>query len=248
MLPHVIPLQSASNLRDLGGWPTADGRAVRTGLVFRAPALRGLNPEDAAAIQALGLRTVCDFRGAREHQRRPVEIAGAASHSLPIEPLIGAGLGDIAHTAEVAGHDRAADMLAALSRAYTAYALDYAGQYRALFDHMLRDDGLPLLMHCTAGKDRTGFGAALVLTALGVGWDHVMQDYLATNLLWKRESASDFVMPESAKDVLLTAHAALLTTAFDSIRAAHGSLDAYLAGPLGLDASARARLVDRLVA
>jgi protein-tyrosine phosphatase len=244
----AIPLISASNLRDLGGWPTEDGRRVRKGLVYRAPALANLAPEDEAVIAALGLRTVCDFRGTRERLHRPVQIAGATTISLPIEPSVGAGLSDILHTGKVSGHFRQADMMELLQEAYVDYALRNSEQYRAMFRCLLQPDGLPLLIHCTAGKDRTGFGSALLLSALGVAWAHIVEDYLATNVLWKQEIARDFFnLPGDVMQVLLGAHEPLLTAAFVALRREYGSLDAYLSGPIGLDAQARIRLADVLL-
>jgi protein-tyrosine phosphatase len=248
MPPADIPLKSASNLRDLGGWPTQDGRVVRRGVVFRASALAGLDVADQAVVASLGLRCVVDFRSAHERLRRPVEIAGAAGHSLAIEPSVGAGLKDILHTGEVSGHLGPDDLMALLAEAYRDYALENFVQYRGMFDLILRDDGLPMLMHCSAGKDRTGFGAALLLSALGVAWADVMEDYLATNRFWRREIAGDFRVSAEVADVLMGAHAPLLEAAFSALRGQYGSLEAYLAGPIGLTAEKRVRLADRLLA
>ena len=242
----MIPLENASNLRDLGGWPTSSGRHVRTGLIFRAPALANLSQADVATIAGLGLRTVCDLRGVREAAHTPVHVAGAVVRSLPIEPSVGASLKDILRTGQATGHMSPGEMLDLLRDAYRAYALQSAPQYRALFACLQAEDGVPLLLHCSAGKDRTGFGSALILTALGVAWPDVMSDYLATNTQWKREIASKFDLPPDVKEVLLGARAELLVAAFDAIRAEYGSVDAYLAGAMALDADARARLVDRL--
>jgi protein-tyrosine phosphatase len=246
-LPRTVPLAAASNLRDLGGYPTADGRRVRAGLLYRAPALLGLTPADEAAIAALGLRTVCDFRGERESAANPVTLAGAAVQLLPIEPSVGAGLKDILRTGMASGHVSADDMLELLREAYQAYALQSFDRYRTLFALLNDDANLPLLFHCSAGKDRTGFGAALLLTALGVSWDHVLHDYLATNRLWRREIARNFDLPGPVKDALLAAHAGLLTAAFDAVRGAYGSVDAYLDRAIGLNETARAALADRLL-
>jgi protein-tyrosine phosphatase len=246
-LPRTITLANASNLRDLGGYPTADGRRVRHGLVFRAPALLALSEADIEAIAALGLRTTCDFRGVREREANPVLIAGAQPVPLSIEPSVGAGLRDILRTGLATGHVSPEEMLELLREAYQAYALQSFDRYRVLFD-LLRDDAnLPLLFHCSAGKDRTGFGAALLLSALGVSWDHILHDYLATNRLWRREIARNFDLPQPVKDTLLGAHAVLLTSAFDSVRGAYGSVDAYLERAIGLNAAARAELADRLL-
>jgi protein-tyrosine phosphatase len=241
VLPRVIVLQNASNLRDLGGW-RAGARRVRHGLVFRAPALVDLSPGDVAAVAALGLKTVCDLRGRRERALAPVDLAGTDNRSLPIEPSVGGSLKDILRTGQVEGSASRQDMMALLREAYVAYALQSAGQYRQLFAAILEEDSLPLLLHCSAGKDRTGFGSALLLSALGVGWDDVMADYLATNRLWRRETARNFDLPDAVKDALLEAHAEMLEAAFTALRAQSGSLDAYLRDSIGLDRQARERL------
>jgi protein-tyrosine phosphatase len=242
-----IPLNFASNLRDLGGWPTQDGRHVRRGVVFRASALSGLSAADQAVVASLGLRCVVDFRGAHERSRRKVEIAGAAGHILAIEPSVGAGLADILRTGQVSGHLGPDDMMGFLAEAYRDYALQNFVQYRGLFDLLLQDGALPLLMHCSAGKDRTGFGAALLLSALGVAWPDVMEDYLATNRFWRREIAGDFTMSAEIADILMSAHAPLLEAGFEAMRRQYGSLEAYLAGPIGLTPEKRARLAELLL-
>jgi protein-tyrosine phosphatase len=246
-LPRAIPLENASNLRDLGGWPTHDGRRVRFGLVYRAPALIGLSPTDMRSIAALGLRTTCDFRGVKESAANPVVLDGAAVQLLPIEPSVGAGLRDILRTGQASGHVSPEDMLELLREAYVAYALTSFPRYRQVFALLAADENLPLLMHCSAGKDRTGFGAALLLTALGVDWPHVLQDYLATNTHWKREIAGFFDLPAPVKNALLSVHEPLLVAAFDAAREKFGGMDAYLAEAIGLDATARTRLADRLL-
>jgi protein-tyrosine phosphatase len=247
-LPTHIKLEKASNLRDLGGWPAGGGKRVRGGMVFRAPALVALSEADERTIAALGIRTVCDFRGARESDYNPVRINGARHEKLPIEPSVGAGLKDILRTGMATGHAGPEDMLELLRAAYQAYALESFGQYRAMFALLLAEDGPPLLFHCSAGKDRTGFGAALLLTALGVGWDDVLADYLATNRLWRREIADYFDMPKPLKDTLLSAHASLLSAAFSAVNGAYGSVDAYLEQAIGLDGQRRAELRARLTA
>ena len=243
-----IPLQSASNLRDLGGWPTQSGRRVRAGLVFRAPALSRLCAEDEAVIATLGLRTVCDLRGVHEAAHNPVALAGATVVKLPIEPSVGASLRDILRTGQDSGHATPQDMMGLLRDAYCAYALQSFPQYRSLFAALLAPGGLPLLLHCSAGKDRTGFGSALLLSALGVSWAHVLEDYLATNTLWRREAASSFDLPPAVKDILFGAHEELLAAAFDAVRQEYGSLDTYLERAIGLDAAARDTLTERLTA
>jgi protein-tyrosine phosphatase len=243
-LPNAIALENASNLRDLGGWPTADGRRVRPGMIFRAPALLELSEADLGKLAGLGIRTVCDLRGGREGTARPVRIDGARHAHFPIEPSVGGSLRDILRTGVATGHASPDDMMALLRDAYRAYALQSFTQYRSLFALLLADDGAPLLFHCAAGKDRTGFGAALILTALGVGWDDVVADYVATNRLWRRETAV-FDMAQPVKEVLLSAHPELLAAAFAAVRGAYGSMDAYLEKAIGLGPAERSALLAR---
>ena len=197
-LPRPVALAGASNVRDLGGWPAAGGR-VRFGRVFRAAALSGLTPADAAALAGLRVRTVCDLRGTAERAAAPSRLAAVAVHSLPIEPSVGASLRDILDTRDATGED----VLTLMRAAYTAYALDWAHHYRVVFD-LLLDEREALLFHCSAGKDRTGFGAALILTALGTPRDAVMTDYLASNQLWQGDAQiAAGLPPEIAAHLLL---------------------------------------------
>jgi protein-tyrosine phosphatase len=246
-LPVAIALERASNLRDLGGWPTQDGRRVRTGLVFRAPTLIGLTDADRAVIARLGLRTAIDFRGVQERANNPVILQGVAHIPEPIEPSVGASLRDIVLTGQASGHVSPEDMLELLTDAYRAYAVTSFPRYRALFAALANDASLPLMFHCSAGKDRTGFGAALLLTALGVAWEHVLADYLATNRLWRREIARNFDLPAPVKDILLSVHESLLTAAFAAATDAYGTIDAYLDQAIGLDRSAISKLQSRLL-
>ena len=228
-LPFVIELAGVSNLRDIGGYRTVDGRTVRSGMVFRSAALAGLTDADRAVVAALGLRTVCDFRGVEESGRAPTRLDGLQVVALPIEPTVGAGLRDILQTGQATGealHD-------VLARAYAAYALSSQAQFGGVLDRII-DGETPLLFHCAAGKDRTGFAAALLLTTLGVPWDTVVADFEATNRLWRRDTVPSSDLPQAVRDSLLRADPALLQAAFDAARAQYGSLDAYFSGAYGL--------------
>ncbi len=236
-LPFVLHLSGVSNLRDLGGYRTADGRRVRRGLVFRSAALAGLTAADEEHVARLGLRRICDLRGVEESRAAPTRLAGPVIVPLPIEPTVGAGLRDVLRTKQATGEA----LEAVLTEAYVAYALASSAQYRALLA-MLVEGAAPLLFHCSAGKDRTGFGAALLLTALGVPWSTVVADFEATNRLWRRDTVQTSDLPAAIREQLLRAEPAYLTAAFEAARRAHGSLDAYLAEALDLGPANRAKL------
>lgn len=244
--PRVIALQGCSNLRDLGGYRTADGRRLRMGRVFRGASLANLTDADLVRFAALGIRTVCDLRGAQESGRAPSRLPDADAPEvvrLPIEPRIGASLRDLLARNATAGED----MFAVLQTAYAAYASEHLPRYRAIFALMLEARRLPLLFHCSAGKDRTGFGAALLLTALGVPQETVIADYLATNRIWRREHALPPDTPPALRDTLLTAHRPLLEGALTQALDRYGSLERLMADGLGLDAAGLRLLRDTLL-
>lgn len=236
-LPRSIVLEGASNVRDLGGWPAADGTHVRFGVVFRSASLGRLTGADAARLAATGLRTVVDLRGEAERKHAPSRLdslPGVAVHFLPIDPSLGGPLRAIAAARE--------DAMAMMQHAYTSYALDWPHRYAALFGLLAQPARRPLLFHCTAGKDRTGFGAPLLLAALGVEYEAIRADYLATDRLWQGDAEIRAALPPVVADVLLTVHGELLDVAFAAIRGAYGSLDVYLEQRIGLDAARREHL------
>jgi protein-tyrosine phosphatase len=238
-LPRVLPLEGASNLRDLGGWRTADGRRVRPGRIFRSDALHGLTEADLARLAGTGLRTVCDLRGVREAARAPSRLPpGAEAHPLPIEPFVGASLKDMLERGAATGEGATA----LLRQAYLAYVSDHLPAYRALFALLLEEARRPLLFHCSAGKDRTGIGAALILTVLGADRATVIADYVATDRFWRRDHPLPQGVPQAAAEAILATHPALLEEALDRALATFGGVEGLAREGLGLDRAALAEL------
>src|SRR2546429_6687993 len=114
----------------------------------------------------------------------------------------------------------------------------------ALFAHLL-EDRAPLVIHCTAGKDRTGFACALILHTLGVSEDIISEDYLLTNRFYRRDPNSSSDLPEEVKQVLGSVQASFLAAAFEAIDADYGDLETYLRDGLGLGTAERASLEAR---
>ena len=175
---RVLPLQGGRNFRDLGGYRTADGRTVKWGLLYRSGQMHDLTPADYAYLQGLGIRTVCDFRDTRERAgestlwpagRKPkvlsddyaLDMSGLA---LPGDPSTWT-------------HEQ---VVTAMTATYPKLLDQFRGQYARMFAELLAGD-VPLAFHCTAGKDRTGVAAALLLTALGVPRATIVEDYLLSN-------------------------------------------------------------------
>jgi len=234
-LPISVPLTGASNLRDLGGWRTVDGRRVRRSLVFRSASLATLTDADLATVATLGLRTVCDLRGEREAAAAPSRLpAGVERVLLPIEPQVGGSIRDLLKREVATGED----VVGLMERAYLAYGTSHLFQYRALFAVLADAARQPVLFHCTAGKDRTGFGAALLLLALGVDRATILADYMATDRLWRREFTLPPGTPAPLAEALYATHPGLLIAALDAAIAPFGDAAALLSDGLGVDVAA----------
>ena len=239
-LPIVVPLQGGSNFRDLGGYRTAQGRTVRRGSVFRSAHLGTLTDADRLAIGRLGVRTVVDLRGVNEAAETPhrVEGLGCRIVGAPIEPAVGEKI----RGAVADGSATPFVMMGFLTDHYRDYPRRCAPGFRTLFATLSEDDHRPLVFHCTAGKDRTGFASALLLTLLGVPWETVMEDYLRTNDLWTGHIGRYPELDIDTRAAIVEARTPYLEAAFDVIRADYGSPEAFAEKALGLDAKLRDRL------
>ena len=241
MLDHPdrsLGLSGASNFRDLGGYAGTGGRPVRWRRLFRSDHLAALTPEDARTFQQLGVTRTFDFRGTGERAAVPYDLPGVTQHALPIEPTVVQRMKDLLDAGETVTPAHTVELM---QHTYRAFVHDNATRFRALFSHLLESDA-PLVFHCTAGKDRTGFAAALILLALGVPRDVVMQDYLLTNELLRMDSAPAYGIPPEVMQVLWRVQAEFLDAALHAVDTDHGDVRTYLARELGVGAAERQRL------
>jgi protein-tyrosine phosphatase len=236
-----LNLAGATNFRDLGGYPARDGRDVRWRQIFRSNHLGHLTEADIEVLRPLGLKTAFDFRGTDERVAAICGVAEVAVHSLPIEPTVVAALrARLADGVPLS----AADALDVMRDSYRNYVRYSTASFRALFAHLL-EDRAPLVIHCTAGKDRTGFACALILHALGVPADLIAEDYLLTNRFYRRDPSASSDLPDDVRQVLASVQASFLAAAFDVISADYGDLENYLSDGLGLGPEQRAALEAR---
>jgi len=235
-----LNLEGASNFRDLGGYRTSDGRMVRWRQIFRSNHLGHLTAADTDIVRAVGLRSAFDLRGREERTAAACGLEEITVHPLPIEPTVVAAL----RARLAAGSLSSNDAREIMRESYRSYVRHNTHSFRALFAHLLQDHA-PLVIHCTAGKDRTGFACALVLHALGVPDDVIAEDYLLTNRLYQRDPASGTDLPEDVREAIGSVETSYLAAAFEAIHADYGGLDLYLKDGLGLGESERANLKDR---
>jgi protein-tyrosine phosphatase len=234
-------LAGASNFRDLGGYPGRDGRVVRWRHIFRSNHLGHVTEADIEILRGLGLRSAFDFRGTEERAEAMCGLTEIAVHSLPIEPTVVATLRARGANGVPLSSADAVDVMRDSYRNYVRYNTP---NFRTLFAHLL-EDRAPLVIHCTAGKDRTGFACALILHALGVPDDLIADDYLLTNRFYRRDPSASSDLPDEVRQVLGSVEASFLAAAFDAISVDYGDLESYFSDGLGLGARERETLQAR---
>ncbi|EJM21071.1 protein tyrosine/serine phosphatase [Pseudomonas sp. GM21] len=259
-MPHTPLLAGAPNFRDMGGTVTRDGRSIRHGLVFRSEGLSQLTENDLEVAQTLGIRLVCDLRSKHECDRSPSRWPlnkGTELLHLDISADVRAGEESMIKllvdtpTRQVATR--------AMVSIYRQFPYAFSGKLRALFDRLLTDDGVPMVFHCTAGKDRTGFVSAILLSALGVDREAILEDYLKSGMYWdgvrgevslKRSLQAFFagVPPDDVIHPMMAVDAAYLDAALDEVKENFGSVENYLHTCAGLDEHAVGKLRERLLA
>ena len=234
-------LQGATNFRDLGGYAGAGGRPLQWRRLFRSDHLASLTDADRARLAALGPATAFDFRGDAERAATPYDLPGVTQRSLAIEPSVVQRMQDLV----AAGRTLTAPLVSSLmADLYRSLIRDQSHHFAALFEHLLQTDA-PVVFHCTAGKDRTGVAAALILLALGVPRDQVLQDYLLTNALYQHTALPHSETPADVLAVLWRVQAGFLDAALQTVDDEQGGIDRYLQARLGLGPAEREALARR---
>jgi protein-tyrosine phosphatase len=231
-----LPFNGVTNFRDLGGYPTADGGRTRWGQVFRADALHHLTPADLVAFEGLGLRVVYDLRSPEERERRP--------NPVPSRPLQIFGARDPDFRPDRSTLQARIDGQRLLQQGYVNLLGNAAPQFGRLLSGLVEPDGLPAVFHCAAGKDRTGLTAALLLTALGVEREAVLDDYELTAACWTGERDHSHVawlletgMSRDAAMAVFDAPRWVMAETLATIDGDYGGIETYLCGPAGMDAA-----------
>ena len=234
-----LPMTGATNFRDLGGYTGHGGQQVKWRRLFRSDHLAALTPQDQALLADLGVARAVDFRGKAESAAYAYALPGIAYPPLHIEPTVVQRALELQRTGRQL---TAQDAVALMQETYRGFVHANAPRFAELFRLLLASDA-PTVFHCTAGKDRTGFAAALILLALGVPRPVVMQDYLLTNTLYRppREWGDASSVPAGLQ-VLWRVQEDFLEAALHGVEVEYGGMAAYLERVLGLNAAAQKRL------
>ena len=237
---RLLPLEGAQNFRDLGGYPTRNGRSVRWGAVFRSDSLAALSAADLAYLDRLGLRLVCDFRGDAEVAEEPNPFAGRPECEYSRHPLGDVSVQPAEWRRRFESGDFADIDASWLTRSYRGMIDGSGPALGGVFRRLAREDGLPAVLHCTAGKDRTGVTAALLLLLLGVPRELVVEDYaLTARFTGDRIRAAERFFRERGIDparvgALMGSEPATLSGALDHLDATHGGVERWARERAGL--------------
>ncbi len=236
---RVIALQGGRNFRDLGGYSTLDGRRVKWGKLYRSGSMAWLTPADYESLSTLAIKTICDLRTVHERAAEPnkwLEVAGigywAREHSDSFGEL---------RKVLVSGLSTPERARAAMIAGYRHLPFEQAPAHRELFVRLAAGE-IPLAFNCAAGKDRAGTAAALILSALGVPRDTVIEDYVLTDrvvdlakIFMDRKRKNELTgLAPGVVSAVLKADASYLRAALDAVDERHGSVAGYMRDALGI--------------
>ena len=259
---RVIDLQGTSNTRDIGGYSTTDGRVVEYGQILRSDKLSRLTADDFAELEAIGVKTVIDLRTQREHDHDPTVWQGEQPPRFIHLPIGDADDPWYRKQNRMVKSNRfsAAQSTDQMIDGYRMIADVGVPSYRRLMDIVLDPANHPVLIHCNAGKDRSGVAVALILEALGVDRETIMDEYLLTNDIARAAEKAER-MAKSRRDSgirrsgrtpsaeawfpLIGVAPEMLETYWAYIDEGYGSMDAFLA-ELGVGSQERSDLAASL--
>jgi protein-tyrosine phosphatase len=237
-----VALEGAVNFRDLGGYITTDYRRVAMRRIYRSGDISRLTDEDLKELKRRKIYTVIDFRGEDEAAEAPDRLLPGSDYLL-----LPAGSGNATDVATlIEGHESGRDAMVAFYSDISVFKEKYLPFFRKL---LMLPDSSAVVFHCSAGKDRTGIAAALLLYALDVPIETIMADYVTTNLYRKEENEKivDFLVKEHAIDrkmavEIMEANPRYLESTFHALKRKFGDVDMFLYRELGMDETAKLKL------
>lgn len=237
---RVLPLKNFYNFRDIGGYKTKDGRRVKYGIFYRSEDLHNLKGEDLDYFKTLDIKTIFDYRSSDEVKSNPdVLLSGIKYYNLSGIQTLNNNLDMFTSIKNAIKNNKLDSVVDYLIDGYKSMPLNN-NAYKTLIESIKNKDNTPLLQHCTAGKDRTGFGSALILLLLGVDMKDVMSDYLLTNdctknhlkVLEEKFDPKSFnlnLTSDQMKEIkgLLGVKKEFIKSSFDIIMKKYGSFESY---------------------
>ena len=232
-----IDVPGVKNFRDLGGLAARGGHTVRRGLVFRSAKFDKILPEGEAVLDGLGIRTLVDFRSPGEQRRNPTHYTRERLRRIHLPVFADTPEGYFEEKLTKGLSPQGA--LALMEAANRSFARERCAAFRDFFALFDNPENFPLVFHCTGGKDRTGFAAAMLHSILGVSDDDIRADFLLSrkNTIPTNERSVHRlleIIPPETLEVLMTVFPQFLDAAFDEIENAWGSRECFLCEALGI--------------
>ena len=248
MMERVVALEGGRNFRDLGGYETLDGRRLKWGKLYRSGSMGGLTAAAYLQLEQLGVRHICDLRTRVERENHPVDVNRIPNLSYWSRDYE-LSFGDLRKLA-TSGKLTVEGARAAMIRGYRDLPFEQAPSYAELFRRLAAGE-VPLIFNCSAGKDRTGVAAALILSALGVSEEAILEDFLLTNFTLDRDEVIRgrvvWSMAEDVTAVVLGVEPEFIHAALTAVREAHGSVAGYLEERLGIQGGDLESIRDHLL-
>lgn len=259
---RVIDLEGTSNTRDLGGYLTEDQRMIRSGQLIRSENLYKLTASDFEKLEEIGVKTVIDLRTVREHNREPTEWQGDNPPQFLHFPVGDHENDWFRKQSHMIRRNRftAKQSHEHMVDGYRMIANEGTPSYEKLMEVVLDESNWPILFHCNAGKDRAGVATTLILEAVGVDREVIMEEFLLTNELARTEKKSELVAKKlrnsgssqrsrspSAKAwfPIIGVQSEMLEAFYSTVEEDYGSMDGYLAA-IGVDQEDRNGLAESL--
>jgi len=260
---RAIHLKGTSNTRDIGGYQTSDLRTLRQGQIIRSENLSRLTAGDFQKLEEIGVKTVIDLRTVREHDKAPTVWLGDNPPQFHHFPVGDAHNDWFSAQRKMMKRNRFTEeqALEHMVEGYRMIAEEGPPSYQKLMDVVLDQSNWPVLIHCNAGKDRAGIATTLILEALGVDRETIMEEFLLTNEMARIEEKAAFLAKESKKLSygkrsgrspsasawlpIVGVRPEMLEAFYASVDQQYGSMDAFLT-ELGVDQEARQALAASL--
>ena len=246
-----IPIKGSYNIRDIGGYQTKNGGTIKWRKLFRSALLTHIDPSETEQMAALNIASICDFRTLDEQANSPDvwhNIEQIKKYPLPI----GHGRVDVFKDAVVEDFQEGESHY--IYKANRSYVTIHAHQFKAFFDVLLDESNYPILYHCTAGKDRTGFATYLLLSLLGVDEAVIIEDYLLTNVyledfatIASARLSAEIGMDQALIKTVFQAKVSFLQAALDAIATNYDTVDIFLEQELGIGEIEKKKLTELLV-
>ena len=238
----IYSFDAIKNVRELGGIKTIDGKTVKSNMLFRTAELSKATDEDINRLCEFGIKEIIDFRDLYEINKEPdLNVSTANYNSLPALPPL-APYDDLSDSELKRLFDQSVDKIFKVIYTDLATSEISHNAYKKFFEIILSSNGAPILWHCTQGKDRTGVGAILLLTALGVSKQDAVNEYFITNEVMQKEydrivnTNADEIVVSTFKTVMFV-HKECIDIYLDLICKNYGSIDNYIRTKLELSDS-----------